>query len=281
MTYQHILYQVRDRVAAVTFNRPAARNFLDEPLLDEWVDALRSAERDESVRVVVLKGAGKAFCAGYQMDQSREYEDLTSYDGWVGRQDWNRKISTPWELRKPVIAQVHGWCVSGGVEMIGQCDITIAAETARFYNPHARGWALSYLHMGVYHMGPQWTKIMMYTGDVISGSVAERIGLVAKAVPEDRLEETVDRLAKRIALVPAELLALHKASINRVVDVMGRRQVLDAGLELDVIARTRNRFIEEFRRTAQEKGWKEAFDAVDRPFRELPLPFDEPEGKDR
>jgi enoyl-CoA hydratase len=277
MTYRHILYDVADRVATITFNRPEARNFLDEPLLEEWVHALRAAESDDLVRVVVLRGAGPAFCAGYQMDQSREYEDMTSFDGWVGRHDWNEKISTTWELRKPVIAQVHGWCVSGGVEMIGQCDSTIAAETARFYNPHARGWALSYLHLGVYHMGPQWTKLMMYTGDVISGAVAERIGLVAKAVPEDRLEETVRRLAARIALVPAELLALHKASVNRVVEYMGRRHALETGLELDTIARTRNRFIEEFRAHAAEKGWKEAFDAIDRPFRELPLPFDEPE----
>jgi enoyl-CoA hydratase len=276
MTYQHILYDVLDRVATITFNRPKERNFLDEPLLEEWVDALRAAERDAEVRVVVIKGAGSAFCAGYNMDQSREYESMTTYDGWVGRKDWNEKISTTWELRKPVIAQVHGWCVSGGVEMIGQCDITIAASNARFYNPHARGWALSYLHMGVYHMGPQWTKIMMYTGDIISGTVAERIGLVAKAVPEARLEETVRRLANRIALVPSELLALHKATVNRVVERMGRRDVLDTGLELDVIARTNNRFIEDFRQTAAEKGWKAAFDAVDRPFRELPLPFDEP-----
>jgi len=277
MSYQHILYEIRERIATITFNRPKTLNSLDQPLLEEWVDALRAAENDASVRVVVLKGAGRAFCSGYTMERSREYADITSFEGWLGRQDWTRKVSTPWELRKPVIAQVHGWCVSGGVEIIGQCDITIAAEDARFYNPHVRGWAISYLHMGVYHMGPQWTKIMMFTGDPIRGKTAERIGLVAKTVPGERLEQTVQRLASRIALVPSELLAFNKAIVNRAVEGMGRRALLDAGVELDVIARTNNRFIEDFRKLADEKGWKEAFDAVDRPFKELPLPFDDPD----
>ena len=188
MVYAHILYDIKDRIATITLNRPESLNSLDEPLLEEWVDALHHAESDDDVRVVVLRGAGRSFCSGYTMDQSREYADVSSHEGWVGRQDWNRKISTTWHLRKPVIAQVHGHCVSGGLEMVGQCDIVIAAENAVFMNPHVRGWAISYLHMGVYHAGPQWTKIMMFTGDPISGKRAEQIGLVAKAVPEDQLE---------------------------------------------------------------------------------------------
>lgn len=275
MAYEFIAYEKKDRVVRIILNRPATLNSLTEPLLDEWVDALQAAEKDADVRVIVIKGAGRAFCSGYTMERSREYADITSFDGWVGRQDWTKKIATTWNLRKPVIAQVHGYCVSGGMEMIGQCDIVIAAEDAIFMNPHVRGWAISYLHMGVYHAGPQWTKILMFTGDSISGKQAERIGFVAKAVPPDKLEETVSRLANRIALVPSELLAFNKAMVNRVVEEMGLKNMLNAGVELDVIARTNNRFIEEFRKLAEEKGWKEAFEAIDTPFRALPKPFEE------
>ncbi len=275
MTYEHILYEVADRLATITLNRPETLNSLDEPLLEEWVDALKTAEADDDVRVVIIKGAGRAFCSGYTMVESREYADMSSYDGWYGRQDWNQKISTTWNLRKPVIAQVHGKCVSGGLEMVGQCDIIIAAENAVFFNPHVRGWAISYLHMGVYHAGPQWTKIMMFTGDEVSGKRAEAIGLVAKAVPEERLDLEVGRLASRIAQVPSELLAFNKAMVNRVVEEMGLENVLRTGVELDVIARTNNRFIEEFRELAEKEGWKAASEKVARPFRELPRPFEE------
>ena len=275
MTYEHILYEVADRLATITLNRPETLNSLDEPLLEEWVDALKTAEADDDVRVVIIKGAGRAFCSGYTMVESREYADMSSYDGWQGRQDWNQKISTTWNLRKPVIAQVHGKCVSGGLEMVGQCDIIIAAENAVFFNPHVRGWAISYLHMGVYHAGPQWTKIMMFTGDEVSGKRAEEIGLVAKAVPEERLDLEVGRLASRIAQVPSELLAFNKAMVNRVIEEMGLENVLRTGVELDVIARTNNRFIEEFRELAEKEGWKAASEKVARPFRELPRPFEE------
>ncbi len=161
------------------------------------------------------------------------------------------------------------------MEIIGQCDIVVAAENAIFMNPHVRGWAISYLHMAVYNAGIQWTKMLMFTGDPISGKQAERIGLVVKAVPEDKLEEEVNKLAMRIALVPSELLALNKAIINRVVEEMGVRNVLNAGLELDVIARTKNPFIEEFRKMAEEKGWEAAYDAVEAPFKALPKSFQE------
>ena len=277
MAYEHILYEVDERLATITLNRPETLNSLDEPLLDEWVDALRTAEADDQVRVVILKGAGRAFCSGYTMDQSREYADISSYDGWAGRQEWNRKISTTWNLKKPVIAQIHGKCVSGGLEMAGQCDVLIAADDAAFFNPHVRGWAISYLHMGVYHAGPQWTKIMMFTGDEVSGRRAEEIGLVAKAVPAERLEVEVRRLALRMAQVPSELLALNKAMVNRVVEEMGLESVLRTGVEIDVIARTNNRFIEEFRELADKEGWKAAFEKVARPFRELPKPFQDDE----
>jgi enoyl-CoA hydratase len=273
MAYEHILYDVENRVATITFNRPETLNSIIEPMLEEWVDALKSAEQDDDVGVVIIKGAGRSFCSGYTMVESREYADVSSHDGWVGRQDWNEKISTTWNLRKPVIAQIHGQCVSGGLELAGQCDIIIAAENAVILNPHVRGWAISYLHMGVYHAGPQWTKMMMFTGDGISGKQAEEIGLVAKAVPEEKLDAEVLKLANRIALVPSELLSFNKTMVNRVVEEMGLANVLKTGIEIDVIARTNNKFIEDFRKLADEKGWRAATESVHKPFRDLPRPF--------
>ena len=275
MTYQNIIYQKDGRIARLTLNRPEARNALSAALLDELVAALAEAEQDNEIRVIILKGAGRAFSAGYDIETGKpgEYGASPIMGELEFLKGTDKRVSAIWKISKPVIAQVHGYCVAGGMDVAGQCDIIIAAENAIFMLPQIRrlGVALP-LNMVAYNAGLQWAKMLMFTGDPVSGKDAERIGLVAKAVPEDKLEETVNLLAQRIALVPSELLALNKAAINRVVEEMGLRNVLTAGVELDAISHF-TKAVQDFRRTAEEKGLKAALAENEAPFKALPKAF--------
>lgn len=275
----HILYDVEDRIATITLNRPEAMNSYTVEMMRDLTAAMKRAEADHDVRVVILRGAGRAFCAGADLGGGGDYQsgerlaDRSVFDDMVGLTESGGR--TPmWTLRKPVIAQVHGYCIAAGHDLAAQCDIIIAADDARFYHPEARQLGVTWRHMSVYHAGPQWAKIMMFTGDPISGSQAEKIGLVARAVPADDLEAVVRRLAMRIAQVPTEILALNKATINKAVEEMGFGSYLEYGAIMDAIAHATPPF-DEFMQTARSEGLAAAVEKRDGPFRQLPLSFDE------
>jgi len=275
MGYENIIYEKKGRVARITLNRPEHLNALSLDLMKELVNALGEAEQDEGIRVVIIKGAGRAFCAGYDIEgRPGDYSAGTApiLDDLTAMQENTKYLTTIWNLRKPVIAQVHGYCVAGGNDVAGQCDITIAAENAMFMHPQIRRLGLTWLHMAAYHAGLQWAKMLMFTGDPVSGKQAEKIGLVARAVPADKLEEEVSKLAERIACVPAEELALNKAALNRVAEEMGLRNVFSAASELDTIAHYTDA-VHGFIAMAREKGLKEALAENNAPFNELPKPF--------
>ncbi len=276
MKYENILYEKKGRVARIILNRPEHLNALSGALMKDLVSALGEAEKDDGVGVVIIKGAGRAFCAGYDIEPGKagEYSAGTSpiMDDLIAMQENTKNLTTIWKLRKPVIAQVHGYCVAGGNDVAGQCDIIIAAENAMFMHPQIRRLGLTWLHMAAYHAGLQWAKMMVFTGDPVSGKQAEQIGLVAKAVPEEKLEEEVNKLAERIACVPPELLALNKAAINRVAEEMGLRNVLEAGAALDTISHYTNA-VHDFVKLATEKGLKDALEVSNAPFNKLPKPF--------
>ena len=230
------------------------------------------------MRVVIVKGAGRAFSAGYDVGGGRRsYGDsapsITPFlDDRANLQFGDNKITTAWNLAKPVIAQVHGYCIAGGNDVAGQCDIIIAAENAVFGHPQIRRLGLTWMHMFPYKCGPQWSKILMFTGDSISGKEAEQIGVVARAVPEDKLEEEVNKLAERIALVDPTLLAMNKLAINRVFEEMGMRNVFNAANTLDTVAHTA-KAMQDFLRTSREEGLKAALEENEGPFRASPRPF--------
>ena len=281
MTYKNIIYEKRGRIAILTLNRPQVLNALSSALLDEMDVALIEAEQDDGIRVIIIKGAGRAFSAGADIEpreQSTAQGERSSFDVLLGMRETTRKVTTIWNLSKPVIAQVHGYCVGQGNDIAGQCDIIIAAENAVFGRPEARRLGIGWMDMYTYNAGLQWAKMLLFTGDTISGKQAERIGLVAQAVPEDELEEDVNNLAERIALVPLEFLVLHKAWINRTIEEMGLRNVINAGMEADAIAYFTKPY-QDFLRMAKEKGLKAALKANNAPFNALPKPFEEkPEG---
>jgi len=275
VNYENILYEKQDRIARITLNRPEKLNALSKALLIEYATALTEAEKDKEVRVVIVKGAGRAFSAGYDVEPEAPdaYSAIQPLDDLIRMQDNTRLITTAWNLHKPVIAQVHGYCIAGGNDVAAQCDIIIAAENAVFMHPQIRRLGLTWMHMTTYNIGAQRAKMLMFTGDPVSGKEAEQIGLVAKAVPEDRLEKAVTELAQRIAQVPSELLALNKAAVNRVVELMGVKTFLNSGMEMDVISHN-TRAVQDFRKLAEEKGLKAALEENEAPFKALPKPFE-------
>lgn len=276
MVYQNIIFDKTDGIARITLNRPGSLNALSNALLEELQASLLEAEQDEDVRVVIIKGAGRAFCAGYDIRPGKqgEYGSVPITEDLVWLETLTKRISTIWNLRKPVIAQVHGYCVAGGNDIAGQCDIVIAAENAVFMHPQIRRLGLTWMHMAAYHVGLQWAKMLMFTGDPVTGKQAEKIGLVAKAVPEDKLEEEVSKLAARIALVPAELLALNKAAINRVAEEMGLKNVFDNCEQLDCLSH-QTKAVQDFRKLSEQKSLRVALAENEAPFKALPKPFED------
>ncbi len=279
MAYKYILYEKQDKIARITLNRPEVLNALSNALLNELAATLDEIDQDNGVSVVIIRGAGRGFSAGYDIGPGKpgEYASSPVLDDMHWLEGNDRKITRIWNLRKPVIAQVHGYCVSGGNDIAGQCDIIIAAENAVFMHPQVRRLGLTWMHMAAYHAGLQWAKMLMFTGDPVSGREAEKIGLVARAVPEDKLEEEVNKLAERIALVPRELLELNKSAINLVAEGMGLRNTLSAALRLDVIAHT-TKAVQDFRKIAEEQGLKAALAANEAPFKKLSRPFRDKSG---
>lgn len=226
-------------VAVVTLDNPGKKNPLSVAVLDELLAQLRAAEI-EGARVVVLRGAGDSFCAGYNLDP----DSRADYAGVNGIADDVAQLQRLADRLKalrnsplPLVAQVHGHCLAGGTDLVFASDIAVAASTARIGLPNVRSLGISLLStLWPLTLGPMRSKMMMFTGDWISGTQAEAWGLVALAVPPDELDEAVMKLARRIARVPPQLLRSVKRATNRAFDAAGFEQLVDAAVEIDAIA---------------------------------------------
>ncbi|MCX5866672.1 MAG: enoyl-CoA hydratase-related protein [Proteobacteria bacterium] len=269
MEYKDIICNANpDGVLVVTMNRPDKLNALSINLQEELVRALKEGENDPRVKVCVIKGAGRGFSSGYDIEPGGEVatRQRTILEDKSRLEKVSERWMKIWNLKKPVLAQVHGYCLGGGTDLALACDIILTSEDARFGHPGVRGLGLPLTPMWAYLVGPQWAKRMLFTGDQIDGREAERIGLALKAFPADKLEEEVIKLAGRMALVPDELLALNKALINRVVEEMGWKNVVQAACELDSISHFSPPVIE-FWKILAEKGIKEAIKWRDGKFK--------------
>jgi enoyl-CoA hydratase len=269
MAYQTLLYEKAGRIARIVLNRPECLNAIGLGMPDELEGAVAEANADAEVRVIILKGAGRAFCAGFDLtpglltgppmgewDPTEDYHLTTSLA---------RKFMSLWYSRKPTIAQVHGWCVAGGTDMALCSDIIIAAEDAQIGYAPARIWGSPLTAMWVYRLGPEWAKRHLLTGDPIDGKTAERIGLIYKAVPADRLEQEVEGLAQRMANIPVSQLASMKLLVNQAYENMGLRTTQLLGSILDGLMRHTPDGLA-WRRLIDEKGIRAAIEARDGPF---------------
>jgi enoyl-CoA hydratase len=247
----NLLFVVSDKVATITLNRPTRRNALSVDLLNELRGALLEADARTDVHVVLLEGAGKDFCSGYDLtstyDQRAEEQavvddaDRIPYRRSYGTFDddcWNIErymaaSATISELHKPVIAKVHGHCLAGGTDLALRCDLVIAAADARFGFPPTRAQGSPPSHMWTYHCGPQWAKRLLLTGDLISGHDAARIGLVMDAVPAAELDRFALDLARRIALMDSDLATTQKRIVNVALEAMGVTMIQRLAIEND------------------------------------------------
>ena len=279
MDFETILYEKGERTATITLNRPEKFNTIKPPMPEEIEKALEMANFDEDVRVIILKGAGKAFCAGF--DFSEDLEHFEDWGGQAGSQAWDPgrdmmmvtnpfkapvpKFMSIWRSPKPVVARVHGWCVGGGSDMALLSDVIIASDDARFGTPYSRVWGCYLTGLWFYRLGLTRTKLLALTGDSIDGKEAERIGLINKAVPVEKLEEEVQYWARKMARCPTTQLAAMKHVVNQAYENMGLQSTQTLGTILDGYMRNTPEGLN-FVKTAKEKGVGAAIAERDGPF---------------
>jgi enoyl-CoA hydratase len=273
-----LTFEVAERVARITLNRPDKRNALTPQALAELSDALIEADDRTDVHAIVLAGAGRDFCAGYDLmgayagQGAGDGPAYRSQNGTIDDDVWQleqtqKKTIAMFDIHKPVIARVQGNCLAGGTDLALMCDMVLAADDARIGFPAARANGTPPQNMFLYHVGPQWAKRLLMTGDWISGKDAARIGLVMDAVPAAELDAAVHELARRVALVDAELLSAHKRVVNLALELQGARTMQRLAAEMDARAHlSRGPRRSQFRADMAEHGLKTALKNRDEPF---------------
>lgn len=279
-TFKTILYQKSpdNKIAYITLNRPKQYNAIDSQLPRELRTAIKQANSDPSIHCIILKGFGPGFCGGYDLsiyaqsairgqthgsqDTTTGYDPLTDYAQMKENTDCFTEL---FHSHKPTIAQVHGAAVAGGSDIALCCDLVVMAENARIGYPPSRVWGCPTTAMWAHRVGAEKAKRMLFTGDLIDGREAERMGLVLKAVPEDELEAAVGLLAERIKNVPVNQLWMQKQVINGMVEgsLAGSQRL---AMVFDGITRNSPEGVA-FQRLSEEKGFKRAIMERDEPGR--------------
>jgi len=257
--FETLIYSTDGALATVTLNRPERLNTIVPPLPDELEAAVQHALADASVKVIVLRGAGRAFCAGFDFGGGFHHwdESLTTDGEWDPGKDFVMatmgnvgpvpKFMSLWRSPKPVIAQVHGWCVGGGSDLALCADLVIASEDARIGTPYSRMWGAYLSGMWLYRLGLTRAKEYALTGKPLSGRDAADVGLINGAVPFERLEDEVRALAERLAAIPSSQLAAMKLVVNQAYENMGLASTQTLGPILDGLMRNTpdaRRFVE-------------------------------------
>jgi enoyl-CoA hydratase len=239
-----VLYAVEGRVATLTLHRPDRLNAIVPALIADLDAALDRAQADDAVHAIRLRGAGRVFCAGYDIDWGSEVMlDAEADAPWDPIRDYQtmsrfvRAYMRLWESPKPVIAQVHGFCVGGGTDFALCSDLIVCAEDAYIGYPPARVWGSPTTSMWVYRLGLERAKRLLLTGDALTGRKAAEWGLASEAVPADELDAAALALAQRVALLPRNQLHMMKLLVNQAYEQMGLRVTQLIGTLLDGDAR--------------------------------------------
>jgi len=281
MDYRDIIYETDGRLAFITLNRPEKLNALSNNLRGEVMDAMREAEHNDEIGVIVLSGSGRSFSAGYDLtpapagehdlvnQRSLLPETLTTHPG---QQQWSRHVvmtnMTIWELAKPVVAQIHGHCLAGGTELASICDFRIVAADAQVGYPPVRAMTTMDMMWTPWHLPPAKAREFAYVGDSFSGSEMARLGWANYAVPLDQLTDFTDKFARRMAHIDNEMLMYSKRSVNRQYESMGFRNGIASGTEIQALSAQRPA-ASEWRRRVTEDGLKGALEWRDGPFRDF------------
>jgi len=237
--FKHILVDVpRPGVSRITLNRPESRNALNNTLRGELYGQLEANDQDADIRVTIIRGAGSAFCAGYDLKANNRADQPFHTAGGDG--NWARHVVDGffrvWDLAKPVIAQVHGYCLAGGTELATSCDLVYVAEDASIGYPVVRSMSPPDNQFFPHLLGLRNAMEMMLTGNAISGIEAAEQGFANRAYPADSLEAAVLDIAERIAKVPSDLQQMNKRAVHRQMELMGVRAAIRSGTEIQALA---------------------------------------------
>ncbi len=289
-----VSYEVRDRVAHITLNRPDRGNGLTRPLLDRLEHLVERADLDPAVHALLLAGHGKGFCGGYDLVESAEgqgvrddgarvaptgspldpaviasnHNPAEAWDPMVDYAMMSRNVRTFMALfhcTKPVICKVHGFCVAGGTDLALCSDLVVIAADAKIGYPPARVWGSPTTAMWAYRLGPQRAKRLLFTGDSLSGAEAAEWGLAIDAPPPEELDERAEALAQRVALLPLNQLQMMKLLVNQSLYAQGLHATQVIGTVFDGITRhTKEGYA--FQGLAAREGFREAVRQRDEPF---------------
>jgi len=275
MPAEMIEYAKNDAIATLTLNRPDKVNTLRVEMIDGLDAALRDANRDDSVKVIVLQGAGDNFCGGFDFSGGLEHYGAireNEYDPgvdvhWVTNRytSYITSFMGLWRGLKPTIAKVHGYCVGGGSELALCADLIVAADDARFGTPYSRVWGCHLTGMWVHRLGLAKAKYYALTGEWISGKQAAEIELINFSYPLEELDQRVHELAEKLVNIPLTQLIAMKLIVNQAYDNMGLQSTQTLGPILDGIMRNTAEG-REFVRVAAREGVKSAVTKRDRPF---------------
>jgi len=263
-----VTYEKDGRIGRITLNRPEVMNAIDDEVPVELADCVARANADPGVHVIILSGAGKAFCAGYDLAY---YAQATGGSGnsatqempWDPMKDYafmmrnTELFMSLWRSYRPVIAKVHGFAVAGGSDIALCADMIVMEDEAEIGYMPVRVWGCPTTAMWVYRLGPERAKRMVFTGDRIKGKEAEQMGLVLKSVPKADLDAEVERLAERMATVPVNQLMMQKLVVNQAIEAMGLKQTQMFATVFDGITRHSPEGLN-FKHRAEEVGWKQA-----------------------
>jgi enoyl-CoA hydratase len=261
-----VLYESKERVATLTLNRPERMNAISATLPGDLRAAVERADADPGVHVIVLQGAGKGFCGGYDLVEFAETpgemhgNQEMPWDPTLDYRMMSRNTEdfmSLWRASKPTIAKVHGAAVAGGSDIALCCDMVLMAEDARIGYPPARVWGIPTPMMWVYRLGIENAKRMLFTGDLITGIEAAAMGLIQQAVPANELDTALSTLCDRIKGVPKNQLMMSKMVVNQAYEAMGLANTQRFANFFDGVARHSPEGLW-FRERATEVGFKQA-----------------------
>lgn len=254
-------------VSRLTMNRPDKRNSLIHPLRGAIIEQLQANDRDPSVAVSIIRGAGPSFSAGYDLAGGNEGHDLPFFTA-AGEGEWPRHVTDGWmgiwDLAKPVIAQVHGYCLAGGSELATGCDLVYVADDAQMGYPAVR-FGVPDMHFHAWFLGMRRAMEMMITGDSISGKEAAEEGWANASFPADDLETEVLAVAEKISRIPSDLVQLNKRLVHRQMEHMGMRSGIRAGTEICALG-IHTEAMKVFMERVQSQGLTAALTTRDEPF---------------
>ena len=266
-TYEHVLYDVAERICTITLNRPEKLNAMSTSLLNELEDAFTQAKADDGVSVVLLTGAGRSFCAGY--DLAPDDWILSQYgadfegpvDAVIDRDDVTEILERwirLWKFPKPIIAQVQGVCLSGAGELLGVADLVVAGESARFGHPAGRDLGIPVtLSFWPMLIGMRKTKELLFTSKLIDATEAERLGLINQVVPDDALPEAALAMARDVARTADVGLRMSKLATNRWFENMGLMASCYSTADLDTFFHQSASYVDFFT-AVREEGMAQA-----------------------